>query len=52
MNLDRLLLIAFAVFFVLFGIFRVTNISVIWGEPLIGFSALVAGIICTVRAFQ
>jgi hypothetical protein len=34
------------VFLLLFGIFGVTNIEVQWGRPIMGFSALIAGIIC------
>jgi hypothetical protein len=47
----KILLIAFAVFFLLYGLFAVTTIKVVWGETLIGFAALVAGIICTIAAF-
>lgn len=49
---DKILLICLAVFFLLYGLFAVTNVTVVWGPVLIGFAALVAGIICTVRAFR
>lgn len=47
---DRLLLTALAVFFILFGLLSVTNIAVDWSKPLMGFAALVAGVVCAVRA--
>lgn len=47
---DRLVLICLGVFLVLFGVFSVTNIEVVWGRPLMGFAALVAGAICCIRA--
>ena len=47
----KILLIALAVFFLLYGLFAVTNITVVWGPTLIGFAALVAGVICTIAAF-
>ena len=52
MNLDRLVLICLAVWALLFGLFSVTNIDVVWGKPLMGFAALVLGIICLIRAFK
>ena len=48
--MDRLLLILLGIFFVLYGIFAVTNVSVAWGPTAMGFSALAAGIVCVVRA--
>ncbi len=52
MTLDRVVLIALGVFLLLFGIFAVTNIEVVWGKPLMGFGALIAGAICLFRAFR
>lgn len=49
---DRLLLICLGIWAILFGFFKVTNIQVVWGEPLMGFAALVLGIICLIRAFR
>ena len=49
---DKILLISLAVFFLLTGLIAVTNIDVEWSDPLIGFAALVAGIICVIRAFR
>lgn len=46
---DKLILICLAIFSLLFGIFTVTNIRVEWGNPLMGFAALVLGIVCIVR---
>jgi len=47
---DRLLLILLGIFLALFGFFSVTNVQIEWGKPLMGFSALAAGIVCIVRA--
>lgn len=48
---DKLLLILLGVFLLLYGFFAVTNIRVEWGTPIMGFSALAAGVICLLRAF-
>lgn len=50
--LDRIVLICLAVWALLFGLVHVTNIQVAWSEPLMGFAALVLGIICLIRAFS
>ena len=47
---DRVVLICLGVFLLLYGLFAVTNITVEWGKPLMGFSALIAGAICLIRA--
>lgn len=52
MSLDRLVLCCLAVFFVLYGLFAVTNLRVEWGPTLMGFAALLAGIVCGIRAFR
>lgn len=52
MNLDRLVLICLAVWALLFGLFSVTNIKVDWGPTLMGFAALVLGVICLIRVFR
>ncbi len=39
------------IFLFLFGLFSVTNITVEWGRPLMGFSALIAGACCLVTFF-
>lgn len=49
---DRTILICLAVFGILFGLARVTNVQVAWSEPLIGFAALVLGVVCAIRAFK
>ena len=49
---DRVVLICLGVFLFLFGLFSVTNIDVVWGKPVMGFAALIAGAICLVRAFS
>lgn len=46
---DKVLLILIGIFFVLFGIFHVTNIQIEWGRPIMGFSALIAGVVCLIR---
>jgi hypothetical protein len=47
---DRLVLACLGVFLLLFGLFSVTNFEVVWGKPIMGFAALVAGVICCIRA--
>lgn len=49
---DKVFLICLAVFLLLFGIFSVTNIEVVWGRPLMGVAALVAGVVGVIRAFR
>lgn len=49
MNFDRFILLALAVWALLFGIIAVTNIRVEWGTPLMGFAALVTGVLCLIR---
>lgn len=49
---DKLLLITLAVFFLIFGFVSVTNIKIEWDKPLMGFAALVAGVIYAIRAFK
>lgn len=52
MFFDRWVLILLAVWALLFGIFTVTNLRVEWGNPLMGFAALILGIVCLIRAFR
>ena len=47
--MDKLVLILLGIFLMLFGLFAVTNIQVDWGKPIMGFSALAAGVICLFR---
>lgn len=49
---DRIVLLALALWALLFGIFAVTNLQVVWGQPIMGFAALVLGIICLIRAVR
>lgn len=49
---DRIVLICLAVWALLFGLITATNIRVEWGNPLMGFAALILGIVCLVRAFK
>jgi len=37
--------VALAIFLLLYGLFSVTNIEVAWGKPIMGFAALVAGVL-------
>lgn len=50
--MGRWLYVLLAIFFILFGVFHVTNINVTWGEPIQGFAALAAGVICALHAFS
>lgn len=50
--LDKLVLWCLAIWALLFGLFTVTNVQVEWGRPLMGFAALVLGIVCLVRAIK
>ena len=50
MNFDRLILILLGVWAAITGIFAVTNVKVVWSEPLAGFAALALGLVCLVRA--
>lgn len=49
---DKTLLICLGIFLLLYGIFAVTSLDVVWGKPIMGFAALVAGVICVIRAFR
>lgn len=49
---DKVLLILLGIFLLLYGIFAVTNIRVEWSGPIMGFSALAAGVVCLFRAFR
>jgi len=40
------------IFLFLFGLFSVTNIDVVWGKPVMGFSALVAGVVCIIGSIN
>ena len=50
--MDRIVLICLAAWALLFGLFHVTNIRVEWGEPIMGFAALLLGIVCLIRALR
>lgn len=47
---DRVLLVLLALFFLLYGLAHVTNVRVVWMEPLCGLAALAAGAVCLFRA--
>jgi hypothetical protein len=50
--LDKFTFGCLAAWSLLFGLFAVTNIQVEWGRPLMGFAALLLGIICVIRIFR
>lgn len=52
MNVPWWVLVLIGVFLLLFGFFSVTNIEVVWGKPIMGFSALIAGVACLLFAFR
>jgi hypothetical protein len=45
---SKVFLILLGVFLVLYGFFAVTNIRVVWSQPIMGFSALAAGVVALV----
>jgi hypothetical protein len=47
--MDKLLLILLGIFLLLFGVFAVTNLELTWGRPVMGFAALIAGVVCLIR---
>lgn len=47
--MDRWVLLAIGIFFFLFGLFALTNVSVAHGPTIMGFAALVAGVLCIVH---
>jgi len=49
---DKVVLVTLAVWALIFGLLTVTNLEVVWGRPLMGFAALVLGIICLIRIFR
>jgi len=49
---DRIVLICLAIWALLFGLLHVTNIKIDWMVPIMGFAALVLGIVCLIRAFK
>lgn len=48
--MDRTVLVCLGIWAGLFGIFKVTNLQVVWGDPVMGFAALALGIVCALRA--
>lgn len=50
--MDRLVLICLAIWALIFGILSVTNIEVTWSRPIMGFAALVLGVVCAFRVIQ
>ena len=50
MGFNSVVWLLIGIFLFLFGLFSVTNITVEWGRPLMGFSALIAGACCSVAS--
>lgn len=49
---NKAMLVCLAIWALLFGIFSVTNLQVEWGKPLMGFAALILGIVCIAVLIQ
>ena len=43
--INNVFTVLLCIFLLLFGLFSVTNITVEWGRPVMGYSALIAGIV-------
>lgn len=50
--MDKIVLILLLIFLLIFGISTVTNIQIVWMQPIMGISALAAGIVCLIRALR
>lgn len=49
---DKLFLVFLAIFLLLYGVAAVTNLQIVWMEPLTGGAALIAGVIGVIRAVR
>jgi hypothetical protein len=49
--MDRLFYILLGIFLLLYGVVHVTNLQMVWTEPLCSIAALVAGVICLLQVF-
>ncbi len=49
---DRIVLWCLAIWALLFGLLTVTNVQVDFMRPLMGFAALVLGVVCIIRAIR
>ena len=49
---DRVVLICLALWALIFGLLNVSNIRIEWMTTIMGFAALVLGIVCVVRAIR
>lgn len=49
MNMQRAGLLALAIFLFLFGLFSVTNVDVTWGKPIMGWAAIIAGVLFLIQ---
>lgn len=47
---DRLVLLCLAVWALIFGLVHVTNVEILWARGIMGFAALVLGVVCLIRA--
>lgn len=43
---NRILLVFLGIFLLLFGLAAVTNFKFEWDTPIMGYSALIAGVVC------
>jgi uncharacterized membrane protein len=50
--MDKWILVLLGIWAIITGIFAVTNIQVVWSQPIMGFSALALGVVCLIRAFK
>lgn len=49
---DKLTLGCLGLWAILFGLSAVTSIQIEWSKPIMGFAALVLGIVCLIRVFK
>ena len=48
--LDRVMLICLAIWAVMFGLTHVTDTKIALGNSIMGFSALILGVVCVIKA--
>ncbi len=49
---DKILLVCLGIFLLLYGVAHATNLQIVWMDPITAIAALVAGVICLVRAIK
>ena len=50
--IDKACFICLAIWAFLFGLSKVTNVVIAWMDPLMGFAALILGVMCLIRVFK